>query len=153
MKKKRNTNVILVIATIGVYMVYAIFWFHAAWLQSEQTASTSTKLAAQFVKEGTIRNVSELGVYFFFLVYCWRNWNPIDSKKYKSYFVCTVKLFLAVLLVAVIFTAVQYAVIGILWKTYMVPLAIMLVILFAVLLMLSGKDTRIEKEIHQKPLF
>lgn len=148
MNKKRKTNRIL-IAVIGIcYIIYSLFWLRAAMIQANIENSLLTEGMTQIAKEGTIRNISELFTYILFLIFCLRAWEDTKRKKYRAYFIETGSVTLGVLVLGIIFSGIQYVMYGVFSNNYMIPVVILIGIMLAVLMFVSGKQAK--KEIEKK---
>lgn len=148
MNKKRKTNRILIVAISICYIIYSIFWLRAAMIQANIENSLLTEGMTQIAKEGTIRNISELFTYILFLIFCLHAWEDTKRKKYRVYFIKTGSVTLGLLVLGVIFSGIQYVMYGVFSNNYMIPVVILIGIMLAVLLFVSGKQAK--KEIEKK---
>ena len=148
MSKKRKTNRIMIIAIAVCYIIYSIFWMHAAMLQMNIDNSALADGITQLAKESTIRNISELFTYILFLIFCWNIWENMELKKYRVYFIRTGCVILGALALGIIFSVIQYLLFGVFSNNYMIPVIILIGIMFAVLMLVSGKQAK--KDIEKK---
>lgn len=148
MSKKRKTNRIMIIAIAVCYIIYSIFWMHAAMLQMNIDNSALADGITQLAKESTIRNISELFTYILFLIFCWNTWENMELKKYRVYFIRTGCVILGALALGIIFSVIQYLLFGVFSNNYMIPVIILIGIMFAVLMLVSGKQAK--KDIEKK---
>lgn len=148
MSKKRKTNRIMIIAIAVCYIIYSIFWMHAAMLQMNVDNSALADGMTQLAKESTIRNISELFTYILFLIFCWNIWENMELKKYRVYFIRTGCVILGALALGIIFSVIQYLLFGVFSNNYMIPVIILIGIMFAVLMLVSGKQAK--KDIEKK---
>lgn len=148
MSKKRKTNRIMIIAIAVCYIIYSVFWMHAAMLQMNIDNLALADGMTQLAKESTIRNISELLTYILFLIFCWNTWENMELKKYRVYFIRTGCVIFGALVLGIIFSVIQYLMFGVFSNNYMIPVIILIGIMLAVLMLVSGKQAK--KDIEKK---
>lgn len=144
MDKKRRTNIILVVGIISCYIIYSIFWMRAATIQTNLDNNVLSEEITQFEKESIIRNVSELFTYILFLVFCWNAWDDTISKKYLVYFRKAGSVILGSIVLGGFFSAVQYLILGMSSNNYMISIVILIGVMLVVLMLVSGKQAKLD---------
>lgn len=146
-KKKKATATVLGAISVLCYIVMEILWLHALYSRSGLEGAISQEMAEQIKNSGSIRNIFEMLIYVFFMIYSWNIWNIDTEKKYIQYLIRMAYVIGSVLVAGCVFLGIEYLLMGTVSINYFTPGIILVWFSVLNLLLMSGMQAKKDKQV------